>query len=57
MVEDTPLRQYFWVAFIFLIPFFSGIVWIGKLNDCDERICFPYNGYYVNWKMISFHLS
>ena len=37
--------------------FFSGLTWIDKLHDCNERMCFPYNVCYVNWKNSCFQSS
>ena len=28
-----------------------GIVWVDKLHDFDEEICFPNNGYHGNMKL------
>ena len=39
-VEDTPL-QHFLLSSIYLFDsIFSGIVWIDKLHNCVEDICF-----------------
>ena len=39
------LQQVFGVALLFDSTF-SRLVWIDKPHDCDERVCFLYNGSY-----------
>ena len=39
-VEDTPLKHFFLSSLYSLESIFSGIVWIDKLHNCVEVICF-----------------
>ena len=56
-VEDISLQQFFLSSLSLFDFIFSGIVWIDKLRDCYERICFSYNRSYGNWKKLLFQLS
>ena len=43
--------QEFFVSSLYLFDsIFSGIIWIGKLYNCDEETCFPTNGCHGNRK-------
>ena len=39
-VEDVSLKQFLMNSFYFFDPIILGIVWIDKLHNCVEGICF-----------------
>ena len=39
-VEDTSLQQFLLSSFYLFHSIFSGIIWINKLHNCVEGICF-----------------
>ena len=42
-VEDTLLPQICLSSLYLHDSNFSGVIWIDKLHDCDERVCFCNN--------------